>query len=224
MTKRIFYRKGGTCRLIVAPHGGGPTDLRTAEMAKIVAEQTDSWAIINTGWIRPWKGHLESDKSVNVSTTVNVKNGIANLNDIKHCRQEPLRSEFLTPLEEYKNQIVKSHGQCFIYFVHGMDDTIRDYAGVNVILGYGEGNPPRHSCSPRFVHNFLSALTTEGFNPSAGQAGGRLSAWDVHNLNQLFADEKDVASVQIEIALSLRSDDNSAKITAEKMARAIYRA
>ncbi len=84
-TKRMTYMKGGNPYLIVAPHGGGPTDLRSARMSEIIADKTDAWAIINTGWVRPWQGHQEgTNKPTTGPTQADIKKGIANLNNIKH--------------------------------------------------------------------------------------------------------------------------------------------
>lgn len=128
-------------------------------MSEIIAEETDAWAVINTGWVRPWKGHQEgSNKPTTGPTQADVKKGIANLNNIKHCKKNPLKGEFLTPLEDFKNIIINDHKKCYIFLIHGMDDTIRDYKGVDVVLGYGAGDPPRNSCPLTFRDRFAACL------------------------------------------------------------------
>lgn len=209
--------------LLVAPHGGGPTDLRTAEMTEILAARTNACAVINTGWKRPWKGNGEGTNKLWPHDKLDLKNGVANLNNLTHCRQKPLATDFLGKIESCKKLILGSYQKVHIYLIHGMDDTIRAYNGVNMILGTGEGTPPRHSCSSIFKERLAASLAMEKFTPAIGKAGGRLSAWDTNNLNQLYPTDNRVESVQIEIALTLRDTDKTAKETAERLANVINR-
>ena len=223
-TQKMTYMHGSKSCLIVAPHGGGPTDLRTALMAEIIAEKTDGFAVINTGWVRPWNGHQEgTNKPTTGPKQADLQNGIANLNDLRHCRKKPLKKEFLKPLNECKNFILTKYKKANIFIIHGMDDTIRDYKGVDVVVGFGDGTPPRNTCPVTFKDRFISCLALEKFHPAQGKVGGRLSAWDSHNLNQLYIGEDKVNSIQVEIALTLRDSDKKAAETAVRIAEAINR-
>ncbi len=220
---KIDFKKGNKPYLIVAPHGGGPTDIRSALQADFISDYLGSYAIINKGWVRPWTGTQEGDASKSINTSLDIKNGIANLNDLNHCRQSPLNKDFLKPLEDYKNHIISTYKHVYIYLIHGMDDTIRSYGAVDVVIGYGAGDPPRHSCPLTFRDRFASCLEMESFTPASGKAGGRLSAWNNTNLNQLFSNDDKVTSIQIEIALSIRDNDISATESAFRLAKAIER-
>jgi len=206
---RIQTIYGSKPILIVAPHGGGPTDIRSAYISEIIAAETKGFAVINTGWER-------SDKA-------NYRTFKADCNNIEHCSKQPLLSEFLAPLDYCKNIILSNHNKVYIFLIHGMDDTIRNYNKLNVVVGYGEGNPPRHTCSQSFKHRFISCLDLEGFVPAQGKSGGRLSGWNKDNLNQMYIKDKDVESVQVEIALSLRENNSLARKTAISMGEAIAR-
>lgn len=217
---RITLIQGLKPYLIVAPHGGGPTDLRTALIAEIIANYTDAFAVINTGWIRPWKGQGEGSAK-NIPTKPDIANGIANLNDIRQARKNPAKQEFLKPLDNYKNFILTKYKQVYIFLIHGMDDMIRNYNGIDIVIGYGAGDPPRHSCPLTFKDRFISCLAMEQFKPAQGKSKGRLSAWGSNNLNQLYANENRVTSVQVEIGLTIRQDDQIAKTTALRLSHAI---
>lgn len=217
---KIQLLKGTRPYLIVAPHGGGPTDLRSARMAAIIAHDTDAYAVINTGWVRPWKGHMEGTNQ-NIDTKFDIANGFANLNDIRQAKKKPIRQQFLDPIEDYKNIILQKHKRAYIFLIHGMDDTIRDYKGVDLVVGYGAGDPPRHSCSLGFKDRLISCSHMYNFTPAQGKKGGRLSAWGAHNLNQLYSNEQDVFSVQLEVALTIRQTDKLAEHTASQLAHVI---
>ena len=221
---RVKLRVGQRPNIIVAPHGGGPTDIRSAEMAEIIAQATNSFAVINTGWIRPWKGHKEGSPKTVINTKEDIKKGFANLNDLRQAGQKPAQQEFLQPIEDYKNFILQFFKIANIFLIHGMDDTIRDYNGVDVVVGYGAGDPPRYSCPFTFKDRFIGSLAMEGFKPAQGKSGGRLSAWDKHNLNQLYSNHARINSVQVEIGLTIRDTDSTAAKTAIRVASAINNA
>lgn len=219
-SNRIVYIHGTAPSLIIAPHGGGPTDIHTAKISQIIAELTNSFAVINTGWIRPWNGFVEGTNNP-VNTGFNIQEGFANLNDLDHCRKSPLYQEFIIPIDDCRKFILDNHKKVHIFIIHGMDDNIRDYGGIDVIVGYGNGNPPRLTCNTNFKDRFISCLNIEQFKPSQGKAGGRLSGWDSKNLNQLYTNIPEVDSVQVEIALSLRNSIEKAVQTAKRLANAI---
>lgn len=207
---RVNLRTGSNPILLVAPHGGGPSDIRSAMMTEYMAKYLDAYAVINVGWVRRTKPKYKKSK--------------ANCNNLDHCRNEPLRSEFLRPIYNYRNQIVNKGRRVNLFLIHGMDDTIRQYNGINMVLGYGQGNPDRISCTHTFRDRLMSALTMEKFETAYGKSGGRLSAWSSNNLNQMFSTDDKVDSIQIEAALTLRDTDQKALATAHRTAMAIANA
>lgn len=207
---RVSVFKGSSPILLVAPHGGGPSDVRTAMMTDYMSQRLSCYAVINTGWIRRSKPNYKDSK--------------ANCNNINHCKKKPLKQEFLLPILWCKDKILQYHNKANLFMIHGMDDSIRDYGDIDVVVGFGQGNPPHISCTNTFKDRVLASLAMEGFTPAQGKAGGRLSAWDSKNLNQLFIDEPRVESIQIEVVLSLRNTDHIAKLTSHRLANAISRA
>ncbi len=204
---RVSVYRGKTPILLVAPHGAGPSDIRTAEMTDYLARQLNAYAVINTGWKRRSKPKYKDFK--------------ANCNNLDHCKKNPLKKEFLDPIHWCKAQILHYHKKVNLFLIHGMDDSIRDYGKIDVVVGFGQGDPPRHSCTHSFKDRMQSALSMEGFTPAQGKAGGRLSAWGSKNLNQLFTNDQDVESIQIEVVLSLRNTDKIALETAHRIGKAI---
>jgi hypothetical protein len=195
--------------LVIAPHGGGPTDLRSALISDIIAKQVGAFAVINHGWER--------------KSTPNFRLGYANCNDITHCQQEPLLSEFLTPIDELRSIILTKYNKVYLFLVHGMDNKIRNYNGIDIVLGYGAGKPSRHTCTLCFKDRLMSCLSLENFTPAQGKSGGRLSGWNKDNLNQLYQGNNQVESIQMEIALTLRKSNSVAKNAAIRIGEAIIR-
>jgi hypothetical protein len=219
---KIKITQGSKPILILAPHGGGPTDLRTAKIAQNIILGIDAYGVVNTGWVRPWVGHQEgTGKKHNGPIQEDLANGIANLNDLNHCRQKPLVDDFLGRIDSCVKAIKGTKKRVNIFVIHGMDDTIRDYKGHNMILGYGNGTPPRYSCSDLFKERFGACLADQKFIVGQGKPGGRLSAWNQNNLNQLYSNDGDIFSIQLEIGLTLRDVDDKIDELSAKIAAAI---
>jgi hypothetical protein len=217
---KIKVIQGNQPFMLIAPHGAGPTDLWSAEQTEHMAKVLDCSAVINVGWKRPWTGNIEGTNDRWPHEKLDIANGIANLNDTTHCRMKPLNDEFLRPINRLKSDIVLDYGKCAIYIIHGMDDIVRNYKGVDLVVGDGLGEPDRSSCTRTFSDKFISSLNGH-FTPARGKPGGRFSGWKQTNLNQLFQNDAQIMSVQIEMGLSIRENLKDALKMGERLADGI---
>jgi hypothetical protein len=209
--ERTSFIQGAAPFLVVAPHGAD--DDNTAELAEAVARRTGAFAVINRGWRR--------------SRAVDQFGDMANCNDIRHLREDVVREEFLLPVMRSVARIKKKYGRALVLIVHGCRDHVRKSAEdemLDIVLGYGAGNPPSYSCNLRTKNALIRCLQEEGFGVYEGAAGGRYAGKSKNNLNQLFVrwyPDNMVESVQIEVVKELRSDREMIGLTADGMVAAL---
>lgn len=214
MGKRVLLQKGTSPILFVAPHANQDDDLNTDIITDVLAVEMGAYSVRNVGWRRAENAVLGE--------------GIANLNSIKHCKLDPCKKEFLDPLVDFKNECINKFGGCNVFYIHGMSNKIRQKTQVNVdlVIGYGAGNPPSYTCTIPYKNALITRLREETFNVYQGKAGGIFSAWNTDNLTQLFRqhilDER-VQGVQIEIVNLRRYNETVSIDTALYMARALDR-
>lgn len=206
MHNRISIIKGQIPLLIIAPHGWHEDDLNTDIIAKTIAERLNGFAVINTGWKRAAKAKRNE--------------GFANLNNLSHCKYQ-IEKEYLTPIIEFKECCIKKWNCLNIFIIHGMSD-IKD--AVDIVVGFGNGNPPSYSCNLTYKDRFLYFLKIIGFNIRQAKSGGRFSGWNTNNINQLFCrhyPDQRVQSLQIEIVKFRRETSHTANDTGCLLASAI---
>jgi hypothetical protein len=210
--ERTSVIQGTTPVLLVAPHG--PDDENTAELTELVAKHFGAYAVINRGWQR--------------SSRVDQFRDLANCNDVRHLHQDVVREEFLHPILRCVTRIKKKYeGKALVLVIHGCKDQIRhglDDEMLDIVVGYGAGNPPFYSCRTRTKNAFVRCLQDEGFGVYEGAAGGLYAGRAKNNLNQLFVRwyaDNAVESMQIEIVRELREDREMLSLTAEGLMTAL---
>jgi hypothetical protein len=197
---------------LVAPHGAD--DENTAEMAEILAHDFGAYAVINRGWRK--------------SNRVDQFADLANCNNIKHLHEDVVREEFLNPILRSVAQIKRNYGgKATILILHGCNDMVRQIAEnelLDMVVGYGAGNPPSHSCRLRTKNAFVHYLQQEGFGVCEGAAGGKYAGRAKNNLNQFFVrwmPDRNVESIQLEIVRELRSDKDMVELTVSGLVSAL---
>lgn len=210
--ERVQTRTGRLPVVVVVPHGHPEDDVNTDLVGDVLATDLNASAVINTGWRR--------------ATTPATSSGLANLNDLRQCRQQPMRREFLDPLLGLVQSITERFNRCHVIHVHGMADLVREKTGsaVDLVLGYGAGNPPSYSCDLTYKDALVTRLTGEGLVVFQGKPGGAYAAWRADNLNQLFRHHRPdlrVQSVQLEIVNALRRTTDDAVRTGLRLAKAL---
>lgn len=210
--ERVSVIEGDTPVLILAPHG--PDDTNTDYLAECVAEEFGAFAVINRGFRR--SPHVDYDRD------------LANCNNIDHLHSEVVYEEFLNPIFRAVAKIKKKYDEnVFVLILHGCSDGVRKIAkdpDLDLVLGYGDGNPPSYTCRARMKNAFAYHLQKENFGVYEGKAGGKYSGRSRNNLNQLFFQwypTPKINSLQIEIVKELRTDEEMIEITKMGLVAAI---
>jgi len=208
--ERVSIRDGSCPILIVAPHG--PNDPNTDLLAELIAEELDAYAVINRGWER--------------AKAVDYFNDKANCNNVQHCQEDVVRDEFLKPILKYCTRMQKEYGVGCMFLIHGVSNGIRVKTGnpdLELILGYGAGEPPRWSCDEWVRNAFIHYLQDSGINVFGGKAGGDYAGWGRNNLNQLYTvwHHGIIHSLQLELVRDLRCDKNMCQLTSNIVSEAI---
>lgn len=195
--------------IFIAPHGHILDDTNTDVMTEAAAIQIGGDAIINRGWRRGAAAMMESL--------------IANCNDIRHCQMAPLCHEFLTPIHQAINVRLNAGRRPIIVLMHGMSNAVQQQAdGIDAVVGYGNGNPPRITCDLWQKDLFVDALVEQGLNVYEGAPGGKYSAHNTQNLAQALRSSH-VPCIQIEIIAHRRSNESIAMNTGILIANAADR-
>lgn len=209
--ERVRIIQGKSPIVIVAPHG--VDDDRTGLLAEGIAKEIRAYAVINLGWER--------------STSVDFMNDKADCNNVVHCHEDVVKEEFLDPIIRFKNRIVSSGQNAFIFHIHGMSNKHRIMANdptMDIVLGYGAGVPSSITFD-LWKKNFLvSKLEDLGFTTYEASQGSAMSGWSRNNMNQLFRKwypDSNVHSIQIEIVHELRESNRLAERTAGYVSEAI---
>jgi len=103
----IPSRKGNCNILVIAPHGHKEDDENTYEMARIMADELDCYAVVNKVYRKPYEEKDEkTGKLVTVDTDKEQK--IVDLNNISDVKTN-LESEYLDPIVDFKkNRLLAS--------------------------------------------------------------------------------------------------------------------
>lgn len=210
--ERVSIIQGKKPVILIAPHGYEHDDERTAEITENIAKSINAYAVINRGFER--------------ADVVDCMNDKADCNNVVHCHEDVVRDEFLHPIIRYRTRILWHNPHVYIFYIHGMADRHRAIAGdkLDMVIGYGTGQPDSHSCEPWRKDFFISSLIDSGLNAYEGKKGGPMSGWARNNMNQLFRKwyyDSHVHSMQIEIVHELRSDSAIAAMVSEFLSNAI---
>ncbi len=193
--ERVQTIEGDVPVLLVAPHG--VDDQNTDIIAEEVADKFGAYAVINKGWER--------------SSSVDYWRDLANCNDVKHLHSEVVKEEFLDPILRYVASIKRKHNEkALVLVLHGCDNKAKEESDdqfLDIILGFGAGNPPSYTCSRRLRKAFAYYLQRENFVVYEGRPRGKYSGRSKNNLNQLFRfwyPDPDVNSLQLEMVSDMR--------------------
>jgi len=180
----------------------------------MLANDFGAYAVINWGWRR--------------SNKVDQMTDLANCNNIRHLHEDVVREEFLNPLLRSVARIKKRYDErVMMIILHGCNDMVRQIADnelLDMVVGYGAGNPPSHSCRMRTKNAFIQYLQQEGFGVCEGAAGGKYAGRARNNLNQFFVrwmPDKRVESIQLEVVRELRSDKEMVELTVSGLVSAL---
>lgn len=188
--ERVSLIEGDVPVILVAPHGADEEN--TSQIVATVAKYIGAFAVINQGWKK--------------SKNVDYLKDLANCNNNEHLHEDVVREEFLEPLLRFVKRIKNNiDDRVYIFNIHGFDNNARKKVkdpGLDLIVGYGAGDPSVYSCKVKIKDAFIYYLENEGFGVYEGKAGGRYAGNSHLNLNQLFKQwyvHNNVHSFQLEI-------------------------
>ena len=211
--ERVSIKSGKVPIILVSPHGFQGNDENTAMLTEMTSLLLNSYYVINRGWERDAKVDIFKDK--------------ANCNSVNHCMEDVVREEFLEPIINFKNRILKTNSLCYIYYIHGMASIHRTIVAnpkLDLVVGWGDGNPASPSCDPWRANAFCSLLWSADIEAYQGKPGGAMAGWARDNMNQLFRKwyfENKVQSMQLEIIWEKRKDKGTCALTAAQLAEAM---
>lgn len=184
--------------MVVAPHGHQLDDQNTDWLAESIADHLDAHAVINRGWRR--------------NPTVDELKSLANCNDFRHCSEPVVKQEFLDPINQIINDAAENGDKVLVLMIHGMGNQIRQQANdpsLGVVVGYGNGKPPRHTCELWVKDALVDLLNDSGVTTYEGAAGGPFSARGQNNLTQALRSYS-TNVLQLEVVYDLRRDKKEA--------------
>lgn len=204
---RVSVIHGKKPIIIVCPHGADDTN--TDVIAEACANSLDSYAVINRGFER--------------SQVVDVLKDKADCNRVDHATEEIVYEEYLKPILNFVKMSRQAHPNknVSIYYIHGFGNHVEKDTGraIDIILGYGESERVNSYTCPIWKRNLFidsyRAFRTSG-DVYIGKGGGKYAARASNNMTQYFrkqANNHNVDSIQIEIALRLRETTSQAELT-----------
>jgi len=207
---RISYKFANSPILFVAPHGHSSDDYNTDVIAECAAKEIQANYLVNTGFKR--------------GPAASPENDIGDCNNYQHCTHQEILEEFLEPYIKICKRCVKYFGRCFVVWIHGVSDSIRntqETKNLDMILGYGMGNPHSLSCYEGIVNKFIYELKSDKLECFIGKPGGKYSGFDKKNMNQYWRKidiQAKIQSFQLEVIKELRSDRIISELTAASIA------
>jgi len=200
--ERVTVRLGNVPVVIVAPHGHQLDDSNTDILSEALADHLDAHAVINRGWRR--------------NPAVDEVKSLANCNDYRHCQEPVVKQEFLDPINQIISDYAELGEHTLVLMIHGMGNQIRQTAKepkLGVVVGYGNGKPPRHTCELWRKDALVDLLNDSGVVTYEGAAGGAFSARGSNNMTQvLHANSYGSTSVlQVEVVYDLRRNQKEAE-------------
>jgi len=204
--------------LLIAPHAFPGDDNNTGMLTREIADKLECYAIINEKYQKPKK---RKDKTTGrwKPDQPDISKNIINLNRYNQVKTH-LQKEFLEPVLNYTDRIIKDHGSALVLWIHGIKDknitskvVDGDADNTQIVLGYGQGTPDSFTVEKETLDALINLLKENGnkeINAVPAKKGKKYCGWDSNIMNQLFVSKKyalsKVQSIQLEIDRTLRNE------------------
>lgn len=227
--------------ILVAPHGCLGDDVNTSILVRFLRNKLNCYAVINevyrrTNWIEI--------NGMKVKEPIDLYCNNVDLNHIPQIETAGLEKKWLGTIKEYKKNILKKHGTCLVFFIHGAKDkqvhTV-DNQQADILLGVGKaqtgsGLVDRPTATEETVDKLKASLQQESSIKAVVArastefpdiSGNKYAGWDKRNLNQLLPKRSNgildptVQSIQLELKFTGLRDDENIESTACRLAQAI---
>jgi hypothetical protein len=230
--KTIEKIEGRCGILLIAPHGFPGDDDNTGTLTRKVAQRLGCYAIINEVYRKPEK--RKDPSSGRVREVPDAAQRRINLNRFSQV-EEYANEDFLVPIFEYTERIIKNHGMAFVLWIHGIKDrniakNIVDVnAGdVHVALGIGQGNRRVFTADESAVAGLIRCFKANSIKPinaTLAKKESNYSGSHENTMNQLFIRKhyelSKIQSIQLEVKYSGFRDPESIERAAEAFGDAL---
>ena len=154
----ISVRQGKRNILVIAPHGHPSDDTGTYELARLIADQLDCYAVVNQKYRKPKNIKKGENYPAHYQVDLNLCDALNNSPQAK--------THFLAPIDNFKNEILKNHQLLLILHIHGIgnenlekvSELLPEYKGkagdINFLIGYGQ----RKNDVTRLTANFEKVI------------------------------------------------------------------
>ncbi len=174
----ISTRTGNRNILVIAPHGHKRDDTGTYQLARQIADELDCYAVVNEKYRKP--GNVKSDEKYEEKYLVDLYLWP----EIK--KSTNALKDFIGPIKEFKEQILKKDDSLFILHIHGIGDVNRGKVAellsefkdrpedLHLLIGYGQHRTDKTDKKRRtadlsdVVNPLIEDLGKQGIN--AGKA------------------------------------------------------
>ena len=209
MTARVSSYSGSTPVLILAPHSD---DAGTGDIARSIINNLDCYGVINNGWIKSSSYDYDSEH--------------ADCNNIEHIHNDVIKSEFLVPILRFQKRIIKKNPIMYMFTIRGAKMEARKEADdqtLDLIIGFGAGNPPAYTCDLWRKNLFSHLIGKCGLTIYEAASRSKYAARNKNNLTQLFNmncwyPDKRTQAMQLSVIEDLRTEDDAAEYTGEFIA------
>jgi hypothetical protein len=202
---RVTIGHGAKPLLLVAPHGNKSDDYNTDLITERTAKLLGCNYVINHGWKK--------------SKTLDIKSEQADCNNYSHIIDD-VKKEFLNPIIQSVNTILKFYQKCFIIWIHGASNNIRskyNKKDLEMIFGDGESKSfPDRSCNLNLKRFVICNLINCGVKCYSSFPGDKYNGASYNNMNKYFTTHNyndRVESCQLEIVKDLRGDKVMSTLT-----------
>ncbi len=210
---RVTIGHGVKPLILIAPHGSKCDDYNTDLITERTANLLQCNYIINHGWKK--------------SKQLDITNEYADCNNYEHMKED-VKNEFLNPIVQTVNSILKFYPKCFIIWIHGASNKVRNKYNkkdIEIIFGDGESKSSGdRTCSLNLKRYIICNLINCGVKCYSSFAGDQYNGASVNNMNKYFKIHnynQRIESCQIEIVKELRSDRVMSTLTSHYLSDAL---
>ena len=210
---RVTVGYGPSPLLLVAPHGYKGDDYNTDLLVERVSDLLKCNYVINHGWKK--------------SETLEISKEKANCNNFYHMIDE-VYDEFCKPILEIANTVTKFYDICFVAWIHGVSDNVRNiYKKNDIEIIFGDGCSNHgidRSCTLLLKEFVMNSFCENGLQCFSSYPGNKYNAAAASNMNQLwnihFKNSR-VQSFQLEFIKELREDKVMTILSADYIAESL---
>ena len=233
----ISMREGNCKVLLIAPHGHSSDDIGTYQLARQIADELDCYAVVNKKYRKP--GKLKPGEKYEEKYLIDLNI----LPEIEKSKEA--MTNFIGPIEEFREQILKKYDSLFLLHIHGIGNPNRKKVAellqefkdnpedLHLLIGHGQHHDKDKTLITADIEKLVKPLMTGLYKVGVRSTIAPTKAiidekgkerWycgnDKKRLNQKLCEPRDkVQSLQLEFKRKgLRDNQNNREVIAQKFA------